>query len=937
MFAKATQSPAVPSHNALRVLRQLAFAGSTGLGLCTVAALTYDVHRRVHIAEQIIENKRTIRTSAPNYDATSSAKRLAVMMEAAEAGEFMGLESLKHKLSPRGTREPESATKEASPDTKAPPPPEMTREFRSTYFSNPNDEFEYVQGVPGRDVPGRRRESPADGRHELGRAKEPTNVEDLRDQVMDLIQQDREVQATTLFLQNFHPEEGESIPQEMEMSARALFVANCKRGNVFVARALFKRLEIVLLDRDIWAMMMLYLAKKGHVESVGYLYDKYQTRLKVPAYLLEVTLRCLLESRRLNSAKALFYGRLADDQGGGLCGAFLDGLWRKTRRRDLVTAEFRKILSRLVTMGRQPTEKIFNPVVKAYIESGHFEDAKALVLDMPRKYQIQPGCRTLGLIAYSKALLCDWDDVMVTLREMHSLGHTQEKTNFAHVFDRVFLEYYPTHSGPQIYQFLVRCIEEFDLVPDRVLHRHMIEALLERGDAESLHHIARIGEERKWESGLDEKQVMQILQARQVSMQGTPVGMWRMLQAAKEQYGRAASTNRLMGAGSDSFKVGNEDREVLQPIFRPAEEIFEKVTQDFVAKPSLNFYVPLDKRMEQRIHAGHFRDALNSFRRADATGFLFHPEHLKLAVIATILEHGVAGLGDARKIIHSHAPYANQTSEEYRHRFPRFTPIFFQQILQIGGKGRLFDVPMYKLALFEFYRVCADTPNLTVKNHALAAISQRLITTGSAPGAIKLLTAFYLSRWRQSHGFDQVLLKLFLRAYAITGKAKGVWWCMMTVLSRPEPVHREFVAEAELLMPALEKQFSSPDLKGEPSANIKILRRIVWALWKKYYGDAPFANARFCPERKKARRAKVITRTKRNQAALPDMSIESMISSFDEEMELDFLVGRRKFDESAILKWWDEKSAPFQTRVHPEYVEYPAPPGFYQEGEWDED
>lgn len=935
MFAKATNPPAVPSHNALRVLRQLAFAGSTGLGLCTVATLTYDVHRRVHLAEQIIENKRTLRTSAPNYDATSSAKRLAAMMEAAEAGEFMGLESLKHKLPPRGTHEPDGLGEESKPKVKPILRPDLSREMRSPMFRNPNDEFEYVQGLPGRDVPTHHRESIARDR-QIRNTKEPVDAGDLHDQVMDLIQQNQEVRATNIFLENFNPKEGDQVSRKMEMSARALFIANCKRGNVFVARSLFKRLEVVMLDRDIWAMMMHHLAKEGHIESVGALFDKYQTRLTVPDHLLEVVLRCLLESRRLNSAKALFYARLADDQNGGLCGAFLDGLWRKTRRRDLVTAEFRKILSRLVSLGREPTEKVFNPLVKAYIESGNYEDAEALVRDMPERFNVQPGCRTLGLIAYSRALLCDWDGVMAGLREIHQLGHTEDKKNFAHVFDRIFLEYYPTHSGPQTYQFLVRCIEEFGLVPDQILHRHIIEALLERGDSESIQHIARIGEERQWNTGLDQEKVLRILQARQVSMQGTPVGMWRMLQAAKEQYGRVASSRRLVGTAADSFN-DNQDREVLQPIYRPSEEIFEQATQDLVSKQALNYYIPLDKRMEQRIHAGHFSDALNSFRRADVTGFLFHPVHVKLAVIATILEHGVAGLHDASSIIHTHTPYGKKMSDEYRYRFPRFMPIFFQQILQIKGKGRLFDVPVLKLALFEFNNLCADTPNLAVKNHALTSVSRRLIQCGSAPGAIKLLTAFYLSKWRQSHGFDQVLLKMFLRAYAMTGNVKGVWWCMVTVLARPESVRREFVAEAELLMPALEERLSHPDLNGEPSTNSKILRRILWALWKKYYGDAPFADVRHCPERKKARRAKVITRTKHKQAALPDMSLENMIKSFDEEMELDFLIQRRNFDESAILKWWDEKAVPFQTRVHPEYVEYPASPGFYQPGEWDED
>ncbi|KAJ5786356.1 uncharacterized protein N7503_011568 [Penicillium pulvis] len=140
MFPKAANStPAVPSRNALRVLRQLAYAGSVGT-FCTVAAITYDVHRRIRVAEQIIENKRTIRTSAPNYDATASARRLALMMDAAEAGEFLGLDSLKHKPSPHSQSEEfpldvDQSTLEQNIDTSL-PPYDSTNSEPSAYTGN---------------------------------------------------------------------------------------------------------------------------------------------------------------------------------------------------------------------------------------------------------------------------------------------------------------------------------------------------------------------------------------------------------------------------------------------------------------------------------------------------------------------------------------------------------------------------------------------------------------------------------------------------------------------------------------------------------------------------------------------------------------------------------------------------------------------------------
>jgi pentatricopeptide repeat protein len=84
----------VPSTVALKVLRRLAFAGSTvGAigGVCGIAATTYETHRRICTVEKIVEQKRKIHAH-PRY--CGSAAMLAVMMEMAENGTFEGKDSL---------------------------------------------------------------------------------------------------------------------------------------------------------------------------------------------------------------------------------------------------------------------------------------------------------------------------------------------------------------------------------------------------------------------------------------------------------------------------------------------------------------------------------------------------------------------------------------------------------------------------------------------------------------------------------------------------------------------------------------------------------------------------------------------------------------------------------------------------------------------------
>lgn len=919
MFAKAANStPAVPSRNALRVLRQLAFAGSTVGGFCTVGAVTYDVHRRVRIAEQIIDNKRTLQTSAPNYDATASARRLAVMMEAAEAGEFMGLDSLKNKPPLQRTEGEGQAKTQGLPDSHA---DSSQRRSRSSRLP---DAGEYSPFSPAR---GAEMKQQAAARVALAReAGQPEEDFDesevpVEKRITRLISNDKEIEAANLFLQHVHSGGEVPITLESRAVARQLFAANCMKGNVFLARTLFERMERVSeIDVQMWATMMHLLAKEGHIDSVGVIYERHHRRLNVPAHLLEVVLRSLLESRRVNSAKRLFYRRIRDDENGGLCGAYMDGLWRKTRSIDLIVAEFRTILSSLANLERSPTEKVFNPLVKAFVESGQYEDAEALVADMPAKYNVQPGSRTLGILLYYKALSCDWEGVFAGLREMHRLGHTRDKRGFAFAFDRVFLEYYPTHSGREIFDFLISCIEQFELVPDKILHRHILEALVERGDSNLVGQITRIAKERKWNTGVDEEFFLNIMSTRRVSMQDSPVGIWRVLQAAKKHYGLAASSRRILGTGAASYSL---DRGVIYPIHKPADETFATSLNELVHNKAIGNHIPLRKHMENHINGGRFEEALKAFRTAGSLGYVIQPNLIHLAVISTILAHGQLGLVDAQIIIKSEWPdWVKKPKKRTNPAYPRIPPIFFQQILQL--KEDVSDLTLFKMAIFEYYNICQDTPTLTVKHHALTSLTKRLISTKNPRKAINILTAVYKSTWRKTHGFDQVLFKMWIRAFAATKNLRGVWWCMLAVLTRSEPIKQEFVVEAKRLVPILEQRFASQEDNDRiASRNIKILRRLSSVLEKKMQGDSHWVLRAPRPDLKKQRRTTVVSRPAEYRNALPTRYVEQMVDYFDEEIELDLLVNGNPHSEDELEQRWGEASLLSQHRCLPEDPGYP--------------
>ncbi|KAJ5177126.1 uncharacterized protein N7482_003003 [Penicillium canariense] len=919
MFTNAANTtPAVPSRNALRVLRQLAFAGSTVGGFCAVAVITYDVHRRVRVAEQIVENKRTLHTSAPNYDATASAQRLAVMMEAAEAGEFMGLASLKDKRSSRVDGEKEALDEKTN----------VKDSSRHRTGSTPKWSQLGPNRIPVKNVPDSAADMRARAENRLALAREAREADKARaegelpleDRIRDLIQDNREIEAAQVFMDNVQVSEGAKISSERRELMRRLFAVNCMKGNIFIARSLFQYMEkVTYLDSEVWSTMMHLLAKEGHVESVGALFEKHHTRLTVPAHMLEVVIRSLIESRRLTLAKFLFYARIKHDENGGLCGAYLDGIWRKTRKTQLLRTEFSKILQALTDLKRGPTEKVFNPMVKAYIEAGSFEEAEALVAAMSSEFNVNPGCRTLGLLAYGKALMCDWEGVMSGLREMHKLGFTKDKKSFAQVFDRIFLEYYPAHAGSQIFDFLMTCISEFKIRPDKILHRHILEALVERCDSSCVSKLSTMAEEREWNTGLEQYQFIRILEARRVSMQDSPVGLWRMLQAAKQQYGTVASNRRVMGSGADNYSLRDN---VLQPIHLDAGETFPETMKNLVVKKSMNTHMSLSKRQEHYIHAGNFRKAISCFHQANKSGYSIKPIHIQLAVIAMVLEDGISGLETTQKFIKTEWTYWSRIPRtQFSPRFPRFVPIFFQQILQVE-RGLTRQPTLIRMALFEFYKLCDDTPKLNVKHHASVAMSRRLIMKGHPNTAIKVLTAIYLSKWRKSHGFDQVQLKILMRAFATLRHVRGMWWCMMTVLSRNEPILYDFVVEAKRLMPMVEA-YHQQDSRPQKEHNIKSLMMVMSALDEKAAGRLFWKDLHACPEKKVQNRAKVALQTQEEHGWLSSMSIEAMVEVFDEEMEMDFLQKRKQFDLDTLQGFWDENRMVTERLPQPEDAAYP--------------
>lgn len=924
MFSKSAGSTAaaVPSRNALRVLRQLALAGSTVGSICTIATITYDVHRRVRIAETIIENKRTIQSSAPNYDATSAARRLARMVEAAEAGEFMGLDSLKddeHRR-PRRRRDPQVVS--GGPGLDEQTLPRDGNEIRPVEFGSrippvwslptqshgrlPESAKRNLLGTSkGTDSPVAEQGRPATplsrtdsgiGLEQDETIPEKTTKEAIPepdenqfyapDRIRDLLNRDRAIEAAQLFLET-HPASLNGIPSDRRELALEIFMVNCREGNVFIARSIFERIEAVdKVNVTMWKVLLFTLARKGHVESVATLYMRYRNQFHVPPYMVEIVLRALLESHRLTTAKWFLFRNLKVDEKCGLCGLYLSGLWKKTRSIELLNGQLQKLLKFLRRLGKRPTEKLFNPVLKAYVEFGRFADAEALATVMETKYEIPPSCRSKGLLVYAQALRCEWENVERGLQEMHDLKFTENRRDFARAFDRIFLEYWVVNPGSAIRDFVFRSIERYNLVPDAVLYKHILEAFVEKGDQDMIAELSHLARTRKWKIPINEKEFVEILRTRRHAVEQSPVGFWNMLQAARIKYGQAATSQQILGYDRTSFPLAEVNN---MPYSDYSVAWYERTMKQMVGTKPVDQYLSLDKQMSYYMHVGKMDEALRCFRTAKGARLALKQRHVELAVIAILIEEGLAA---ARAVV-------EEEWRELRHQV-QFFPLFFRQVTEAEPAD---EGEVLKMAVFRFYNLCWENPKLIVKHHITIATTRRLIIQNKAEVALGLLKDVYMSRYGRTRKFDGTCMKMFVRAFAQTGNVEGVRWGILTALSRGTALNRDLVVEVRRALASLRW-----NQKGKHDERfLAYLDYLAGLLQQKSDGVPELREMRCIRAEKRLSRStseepRVVDRHRCDLA-----SVRYVVEHWDEERELEQLFGGVDTDPRETLKRWSEK------------------------------
>lgn len=738
---------------------------------------------------------------------------VAKMMEAAEAGEFNGLDSMRDrkKRTESGTEQQVEVEedKPVEPDLKGNNSSISTVDsvilnagpLAETYLQPlRSDQDTENPAIPQFQFPRTTQVPPSEPKMDLPsetnkpapsitskfrlRYQDAKNIPPIV-KIERLLENNKPIQAAQLFLETHPASITEGISADRRELAVKIFYANIKAQNVFLARSVFNRIDTIdEVTPAIWEVLMLALRKQGNIDSVAVLYMAHSSKFSLTPTLLETVLRALLESYNLKDAKKLLYHNLEHDEYCGLCGIYLSGLWKKTRNIELLVTQFEKLLSIMMGTG-EISEKLFNPLLKAYIDVGKEDEARSLAQYMEKQHSIQLGVRTRGLFVHAKALKCDWEGVEIGLQELHDLRlSVKQPWDFSKVFDRIFLEFWLANSGPAIQSFVLRAINKYKLVPDQVLFNHIMEALVEKGDAEMVTELMDIVKKRKWKISFNKQDLMEMVRRRRLATEMSPVGLWQMFRASQEKFGLAAASQKILGYDRNSYP--DNEAYKMPGNHEPTAWMRKAMQMIDPAKP-INQFVSLQKQMIHCMQTGKWSDALDVYTTAKYAGKVMKQIHVELAVTACIMQNGFTS--EARTFL--------DDNTEIIRKFGRAVqPLFFQQIVQADEDAAL------KLAVLNFYSIL-ETKMYRFKHHVTVAAATQLVAKGSHKEAIDLLGSVYKSRFGLTLKFDGVAMKLFVRAFAGDGNLEGVKWGIYSALKRPSGLGRDFVVEVHRILAAL--------------------------------------------------------------------------------------------------------------------------------------
>ncbi|KAI1943986.1 hypothetical protein LOZ66_000574 [Ophidiomyces ophidiicola] len=825
MFTRPVPGPSLCLRRAPGAVRRLALAGSTvgAVGsVVTVGTITYEINRRIGSAECLLESKRSLSATCPNYNMQARRATLSRIVEAAESGEYLDTESIR----PEYTRE--AANKEAPPrmdeldrnretGTKRLSPRErntlddslswiqtlgslkVERNVRTPPVGQPmiaEDNFTaLLSELQSKEQAGnylntqvkRHNHDSSDTNRSNRRHTKRSGTEES---IQRLVDASKFMTAAQRFLTYIQP--SPDVSENAKDICFRLFNETINAGHFNLAYRLYEWMDFALtLSPESWEAMIHALGTQWKREEVVEVYLKHSETFEISKQLRPLVLTSLLHSLRLEDAKQFVFRFLKDDKLCSLCNVYILGLWKKTGDIELVKAQFDASSTMLRQNKIELSRPFFSGMLEALVEADDPKSIVHLIEDMKARYDHSPPGRLLSKMARQQALKFEWEEVFRILEKLHELHNGSRY--MLQTFHRVFLEFSAVHSGPKIRDFFFRGIENFGIIPDNIFFNHIARTYLQKGTTEMIVELIKTAEDGNWPVTLDKEKLLKLAESqhRRIS---TPPSIWEM--------------SRLFGRLHRGQRVPNVN------IREKPNNLLRGKPYDFQSRPStFDYAVPLEEHLIYHIEQGSPGVAVGRFQEIRLLGRKVSTLELNLAVTAMILRD--------RSILE--AKHTLETDMDALVTLDNTALLpFFKRILSYSND--ISEEEALALGISNFYDILVQEAR-PINNRVLVTTCASLIAENRPKDALRLMR-FACNHDNAPRKLDAKTVRMVANASADIGHLGGIHWSIMAALRRDLPSTVPLVADIYTIIENLRSSLAAPNMEYT-AADRKLVEYLV--------------------------------------------------------------------------------------------------------------
>ncbi|KZF22940.1 hypothetical protein L228DRAFT_268308 [Xylona heveae TC161] len=227
------------------------------------------------------------------------------------------------------------------------------------------------------------------------------------------------------------------------------------------------------------------------------------------------------------------------------------------------------------------------------------------------------------------------------------------------------------------------------------------------------------------------------------------------------------------------------------------------------------------RQMDLAMIDGRPAEAVRIYERAVADGVVISRQLLETAVEASLRATG-DDFAQAHGLVLSARESGLKTEDA-------LTPLFIHHLYQSASHIRRHVGEDLKTAVLNVYRTM-EQHGLPIKHHVAITAANRLINQGKPSEAISLLTNIKSLPLYESTPFDIVGMTTFLRAYVQLHQVAGIQWVLHTVFSTDMPIDEPFVDVLKKAKSGLRAIMTSHGVQHHSHASSSHSSSASWAI-----------------------------------------------------------------------------------------------------------